>query len=92
MIIFNGNNENAEDIIECAGTILSTPYASMPYMRDFGITSEAFTDFNKSGDGEYYAQAVDQIEAWEERASVSEITCVADGRTIKPEVVLEDGE
>ena len=33
MVIFNGTGENAEDIVQCASTILSTPYGSMPYMR-----------------------------------------------------------
>ncbi len=91
MVIFNGTGENAEDIIECAATILSTPYGSMPYMRDFGITLEAFKEFSKGGDGEYYAQAVDQIEAWEERARISSITCITNNGVTRPEVVIEDG-
>lgn len=91
MVIFSGSGENADDIAQCASTILSTPYGSMPYMRDFGITMEALEEFGRTGDGSYYAQATDQIEAWEERAQVSSITCVADGSTIKPKVVLENG-
>lgn len=91
MVIFNGTGENAEDIVQCAGTILSTPYGSMPYMRGFGITMEALKEFAREEDGSYYAQASGQIEAWEERAQVSSITCVADGSTVKPKVVLEDG-
>ncbi len=91
MVIFNGPVENAEDITLCAGTILSTPHGSMPYMRDFGITMEALQEFSRGEDGSYYVQATDQIEEWEERAQVSSITCVADGDTMKPKVVLENG-
>jgi len=92
MVIYNGTDENAEDIIKCAGTILSTPYASMPYMRDMGITADAVAGLSRGDEGEYYAQAADQIEEWEERVSVNEITCTAnDDGSAGVKVVVGDG-
>lgn len=92
MVQYNGNSREALDIIICADAILSTPYGSMPYMRDMGITSNVLRAGLPEMEGEYFNQAVDQIEMWEERASVSEIIMAEQDGKIIPKVVIEDGE
>lgn len=91
MIEYTGNRKDAEDIAACVGNILATPYGTMPYMRSMGIETDVLSLKNSELEGEYYAQAVDQVEEWEERASIGEIIfCRGEG--IIPKVVLEDGE
>lgn len=92
MVQYNGNSKEASDIATCADAILTTPYGSMPYMRDMGITSDVLRAGLQEMEGEYFNQAVDQIEMWEERASVSEIIMAEQDGEIIPKVVIEDGE
>lgn len=92
MIIYNGNANEASDVIECAETILTTPYGSMPYMRDMGITSDVLGMSSPNSMESYFNQAVDQIDMWEERASVSEVYADKESKNLKPKVVLEKGE
>lgn len=92
MIQYIGDSEEAEDIVECVDAVLSTPYGAMPYMRSMGITSDVLGVNFPESEGEYFNQAVDQVETWEDRAAVSEITMInADGIMV-PKVVIEDGE
>lgn len=91
MVEYVGSSENAKDIVECVSTILETPYGVMPYMREMGITSDVIGRSSPETEGEYFNQAVDQVEVWDERASVSEIVFGAVGN-MEPKVVIEDGE
>lgn len=92
LIQYIGESKEAEDIITCVDTILSTPYGSMPYMRDFGITSDVLGVTLQEMEGEYFNQAVDQVETWEDRALISEITMEGEEGVMTPKVVIEDGE
>ena len=92
MVQYVGTHSDAEDITECVGTILATPYGSMPYMRDMGITSDVIGRNVEELEGEYFNQAVDQVETWEERAHVSEVLLGAKTEMTEPKVVIEDGE
>lgn len=92
MIQYIGDSKAASDIVTCVDAILSTPYGSMPYTRSMGITSNVLGVSSPEAEGEYFNQAVDQVEAWEDRASISEITMVNQEGKIIPKVVIEDGE
>lgn len=92
MVQYNGSSREASDIVACADTILSTPHGSMPYMRDMGITSDVFNAGFQEMEGEYFNQAVDQIEMWEDRASIVEIAMEKQDGKIMPKVVIGDGE
>lgn len=92
MIQYTGNSKDAVDIIECVDAILSTPYGAMPYMRSMGITSDVLTANPTEAEGEYFNQAIDQVETWEDRAAVSEITMDSMNGIMIPKVVIEDGE
>lgn len=92
MVQYAGTRRDAKDITECVGTILATPYGSMPYMRDMGITSDVIGRNAEEIEGEYFNQAVDQVETWEERARVSEVLFGAKTEMTEPKVVIEDGE
>lgn len=92
MIDYNGNREDAEDIVECVGNILATPYGTMPYMRGMGIKADVLTLKNGELYGAYHAQAIDQIEEFEDRCSIGEVRFQDTGDGSKVKVVLEDGE
>lgn len=92
MVFYQGSSEEAEDIVECTDTVLTTPYGAMPYMRSMGITSDVLGMDSPVSEGEYFNQAVDQVETWEERASISEIAMETENGIMIPKVVIEDGE
>lgn len=92
MIQYTGNSKEAADIVECVDAILSTPYGAMPYMRSMGITSDVLVANSTEAEGEYFNQAIDQVETWEDRAAVSEITMSSTDGIMIPKVVIEDGE
>lgn len=92
MIAYEGKSNDVNDIVQCAETILTTPYGSMPYMRDFGITLDVLAMDTPSVQDDFFNQAVDQMETWEERAIIRQVDAVLEDGKIKPKVVLEDGE
>lgn len=91
MVQYIGDSKAAVDIVECVDTILSTPYGAMPYMRSMGITSDVLGVNSPESESEYFNQAIDQVETWEDRAEVSEITMENSDGIMIPKVVLEDG-
>lgn len=92
MIIYEGSKNDIDDIVLCAETICATPYGSMPYMRDFGIQPEVLALNTPMQQDEFYDQAIDQIEAWEDRATVKQMDVMQQDGKMQPKVVIEDGE
>ncbi len=92
MVQYVGESEEAQDIVECVGAILSTPYGDMPYMRSMGIDSDVLGANSPEAEAEYFNQAVDQVEMWEDRANISEIAMESVNGVMIPKVVIEDGE
>lgn len=89
MICYKGDDEEKDDIVACAATIASTVQGTMPYMRDMGIPGDMT---GNTLDQEAYLEMnlIDQIEEWEERAVVKQITMEQDdGGKLIPKVVIE---
>ncbi|RKI24651.1 hypothetical protein D7V82_14740 [bacterium 1xD8-6] len=92
MVQYIGDSAEAEDIVECVDTILSTPYGDMPYMRSMGITSDVLGVNSPESEAEFFNQSVDQVETWEDRANITEIEMESQNELMVPKVVIEDGE
>lgn len=92
MVQYIGDSAEAEDIVECVDTILSTPYGDMPYMRAMGITSDVLGVDSPEAEAEFFNQSVDQVETWEDRANITEIEMESQHGLMIPKVVIEDGE
>lgn len=93
MVKYNGTRSDAEDIMECADTILSTVQGTMPYMRSMGIDDSVIGRNVLAAEEEYMESAIEQIETWEERAVVGEIEMLnTGGNGLEAKVVLIDGE
>lgn len=92
MVQYIGDSAEAEDIVECVDTILSTPYGDMPYMRSMGITSDVLGVNSPESEAEFFNQSVDQVETWEDRANITEIEMESQNGLMVPKVVIEDGE
>ena len=91
-VIYAGSSHEAGDIIECVNTILSTHYGTMPYMRSMGIDSEVMNNAGTARE-EFFNQAVEQIETWEDRADISEINFDSSGDgKLYAKVVIGNGE
>lgn len=91
MVEYQGKIEDPSDVILCVETILTTPHGTMPYMRSMGIDSAISSGTPNSCD-DYADQAVNQVEMWEDRVNIKEVTSeIVDGKMIK-KVVVEDGE
>lgn len=88
MIDYNGEDQDKEDIISCAAMIVTTVQGTMPYMRDMGIPGGMPGNvLDKSASLEM--NLIDQIEEWEERAVVEQVSMKQDatGKLI-PKVVI----
>ncbi len=92
MVQYIGDSKEAEDIVECVDTILSTPFGDMPYMRSMGISSGVLGENSLVSEAEFFNQAVDQVETWEDRANITEIEMESINGQMIPKVVIEDGE
>ena len=92
MVQYIGDSKEAEDIVECVDTILSTPFGDMPYMRSMGISSGVLGENSPVSEAEFFNQAVDQVETWEDRANITEIEMESINGQMIPKVVIEDGE
>lgn len=92
MVQYIGDSEEADDIVECVDTILSTPFGDMPYMRSMGIASGVLGVSSPDAEAEFFNQSVDQVETWEDRANITEIEMESQNGLMIPKVVIEDGE
>ena len=92
MIEYQGDSKEAADIIDCVGTIISTPYGTMPYMRDMGISSDIIGSSTPAAQEQLFNEVVEQVDDWEDRATVSEVTFETDGKHTIPKVVIADAE
>lgn len=92
MVEVNGNLRKAEDVAVCVGCILETPYGTMPYMRDMGITAGVPGRNTPDAEGNYVNEVMEQVELWEERAVVQEVSFVEKNEKIIPKVVIGRGE
>lgn len=92
MVEYVGSSKEAADIVECVGVIISTPHGTMPYMRDMGITSDVVGALTPDAESQLFNEVVDQVEEWEERATVGEVTQLVENEKIIPKVVIVDGE
>ncbi len=76
-----------ESIENSIGTIASTPYGTVPFMRDFGIKNYMVdTEIEKN---QYATEVMTQCMQWEDRVQVSEIHFTENNEV---RMVLTDGE
>ncbi len=64
----------------------------MPYMRDMGIDPELTGRSNPAKKDAYEDDVIEQIEEWEERVIVDEISVDIGKDGIKAKVVLRDND
>lgn len=53
--------------------ITSTPYASVPYMRNLGLKKWIPEDMSDIARNEYITNVIEQAQYWEDRVEISEI-------------------
>lgn len=92
MVAYLGQSGEAQDIIDCASTVLESVQGTIPYLRDAGMPDDMIGRAAAEAEGIFINFAIDQIEGWDDRCLVEQIECVIDGEKIKPKVVLTDGE
>lgn len=92
MISYVGNQKDADDICHCAGNIISTVRGTMPYMRDMGIDPRLTGRSNPANQDAYEDDVIEQIEEWEERVIVDEISTDANEGKLEVKVVLKDND
>ena len=61
-------------------------------MRSMGISSGVLGENSLVSEAEFFNQAVDQVETWEDRANITEIEMESINGQMIPKVVIEDGE
>lgn len=54
-------------------TIVSTPYATAPYIRSMGIKNYPPKSDSELSRNHYATEAITQCRAWEDRAKISEV-------------------
>lgn len=94
-VIYKGESVDAEDITTCVSTLLNTVRGTMPHGRSKGIPDNIISSNQDEIEERYYVEAVDQVEMFEDRATISEIqgTFIGEDRSnLEPEVTLISGE
>lgn len=87
-----GTSEDVADIVNCANNIVSTIKGTMPYARDMGISSEVIGRSNVQSKATFKDEAITQLQLYDERIHVKEISVqTGDDGVLIPEVVI-DGE
>ena len=89
MIQYDENgDEEMREIAENAGTIASSVKGTVPFCRDMGVTNPTGED-TISAEAHLESELIDQIEEWEQRASVSSVVFQSENGALKPKVVIK---
>ena len=76
-------------IFSSLSIIAATPYATVPYIRNLGI--EEFPEDNSEfAQNEYATEVMGQVEIWEDRVTISEISFDNDNEVRM--VISDDGD
>lgn len=70
-----------EDVSQCIAMICNTPKGSVPFMRDFGISSQFMHSLAAGCENDIAEEVADQIEEYESRAEAEDIEFEDDEET-----------
>lgn len=88
MVVYEGDDEDMKNAVECAGIIASTIRGTMPYMRNLGIRY-AVSQNAINATACIESEMISQIEEWEDRVKVKNITYSNKDNKLIPKVVVD---
>lgn len=77
-----------DSIKNTIGTIASTPYGTAPFIRGMGIRDYPPESDSEIAKNKYATEVITQCGTWEDRAKVSEVSFLGNGRV---RMVIENG-